>query len=344
MYNGIKVLDVHGHVSPPFGGLGAWLMMMLGSNGPMPDLMSSRGQSTAARFGLARADIDAPAAEHVNVLDVRDIDVQMIGPRPFLSLGWMEDHLLPHWARAVNDIIAQQVALYPKRFVGACQLPQDARAPDTKHVLDELSRCVADYGFAAAYVSPDPTGRRDGAGMDDPYWYPLYERCVELDVPIIVHGTNCLDKRLRRVPNNYQLAFVAEQYWAAQVLSHSDVFTRFQSLRIMICHCGGALNRFMSTDPHLSQQDLTANLFYDTCAHDLIFLEAAIRQRGVPSMCFGTEAPGSGGALRPDTGRPADDLVPVLAAFTFLSDADRVAILHENPLRLAPGLRAALGQ
>ena len=340
MYNDVRVLDVHGHVSPPFGGLETWLTFMLGSNGPMPDLMSAPGQAVAARYGLGRDDMVAPAAEHVKVLDVRNIDVQLIGPRPFLTFGWMEDHLLAPWARAVNDVIAQQCALHPDRFVGACQLPQDAHAADTRHVLDELDRCVNDYGFAAAYVSPDPTGRRDGAGMDEPYWYPLYERCAELDVPIIVHGTNCLDKRLRRVPNNYQLGFVAEQYWAGQVLSHSDVFSRYPGLRVMICHCGGALNRFMPSDPHLSQQDLSANLFYDTCAHDLVFLEAAIRQRGVPVMCFGTEAPGSGGAIRPESGRPADDLVAVLAEFSFLTEADRVAIFHDNPLRLVPGLKA----
>jgi hypothetical protein len=96
----------------------------------------------------------------------------------------------------------------------------------------------------------------------------------------------------------------------------------------------------MPTDPHLSQKDLRANLFYDTCAHDLVFLEAAIKQRGIESMCFGTEAPGSGGALRPETGRPADDLVPVLEGFGFLSDGDRRAIFHENPVRLVPGLKA----
>jgi hypothetical protein len=124
------------------------------------------------------------------------------------------------------------------------------------------------------------------------------------------------------------------------VLSHSDVFSRFPGLRVLICHCGGALNRFMPTDPHLSQQDLRANLFYDTCAHDLVFLEAAIKQRGVASMCFGTEAPGSGGALRPDTGRPADDLVPVLEGFAFLTDDDRRAIVHDNPITLVPALKA----
>ena len=34
------------------------------------------------------------------------------------------------------------------------------------------------------------------------------------------------------------------------------------------------------------------------------------------------------------------DLVPVLEGFGFLSDEDRRAIFHENPVRLVPGLKA----
>jgi predicted TIM-barrel fold metal-dependent hydrolase len=140
------------------------------------------------------------------------------------------------------------------------------------------------------------------------------------------------------VPHNYQLGFLTEQYLAVQFLSHGDVFERFPALRIVVCHCGGALNRFIPTDPHIAQKDLSANLFYDTCGYDEIFLSAAIRQRGVSQMCFGTEAPGSGRAVRPETGRTCDDLVPVIDSFDFLSDQDKITIFHENPARVVPGL------
>ncbi|MBO0825726.1 MAG: amidohydrolase family protein, partial [Actinobacteria bacterium] len=79
-------------------------------------------------------------------------------------------------------------------------------------------------------------------------------------------------------------------------------------------------------------------LFYDTCGYDLIFLEAAIRQRGVGRMVFGSEAPGSGRAVRPETGRTSDDLVPVIGDFAFLSEDDKKKIFNENPARVVPGL------
>jgi predicted TIM-barrel fold metal-dependent hydrolase len=334
VYQNVRVLDVHGHVSVPFAA-NSFLVLMMGANTPMP---SPVGQDRAGPAGVTAEDFRAAALGHVKYMDERNIDVQIIGPRPFLMLGWMEPHLLPAWTRYVNDMIHQQCAMFPDRFLGAAMLPQVSDAPDLSGCIDELNRCVGELGFAAAYVSPDPAGRRTTPGMHEPYWYPLYARAQELGIPLIVHGTNSLDPRYRVVPHNYQLGFVTEQYLAGQFLSHGDVFDRFPGLRVILCHCGGSLDRFIPTDHHIAQKDLSENLFYDTCAYDLHFLEAAIKQRGVPRMLFGTEAPGSGRAVRPETGRTSDDLVPVIGSFDFLTEEDKIKIFNENPARVVPAL------
>jgi predicted TIM-barrel fold metal-dependent hydrolase len=334
MYNGVPVLDVHGHVSVP-ASANAFLVLMMGSNTAME---SPVGQEAAGPARVTVADFRAAAEGHVRYMDERNIDVQVIGPRPFLMMGWMQPHLLPAWTRYVNDMIHQQCTMFPDRFLGACMLPQDSAAPDLSGCLDELNRCVSEYGFVAAYVSPDPAGRRTTPGMHEPYWYPLYARAQELGIPLIVHGTNSLDPRFAVVPHNYQLGFLTEQYLAGQFLSHGDVFDRFPELKVIICHCGGALDRFIPTDHHIAQKDLSENLFFDTCGYDMNFLEAAIKQRGVPRMVFGTEAPGSGRAVRPETGRTSDDLVPVIDGFGFLTEDDKLAIFHHNPAKVIPAL------
>jgi predicted TIM-barrel fold metal-dependent hydrolase len=112
------------------------------------------------------------------------------------------------------------------------------------------------------------------------------------------------------------------------------VFELFPRLKIVICHGGGALNRFIPTDHHIAQKDLSKNLFYDCCAYDVDFLTAAIKQRGVDQMMFGTESPGSGGAVRPNTGRASDDLFPVIESLEFLSTGDKLKIFHKNPLKV----------
>jgi predicted TIM-barrel fold metal-dependent hydrolase len=334
VYNNVRVLDVHGHVSVPFSA-NSFLVLMMGSNTPMA---SPIGQDKAGPAGVTQEDFRVAALGHAKYMDDRNIDVQIIGPRPFLMLGWMEPHLLPAWTRYVNDMIHQQCQMVPDRFLGAAMLPQHSDAPDLSNCLDELNRCVTELGFAAAYVSPDPGGRRTTPGMHEAYWYPLYARVQELGIPLIVHGTNALDPRFRVVPHNYQLGFYTEQYLAGQFLSHGDVFERFPELKVIICHCGGGLDRFIPTDPHIAQKDLSENLFYDTCAYDLNFLEAAIKQRGVPRLLFGTEAPGSGRAVRPETGRTSDDLVPIIGAFDFITEDDKIKIFNENPARVVPAL------
>jgi predicted TIM-barrel fold metal-dependent hydrolase len=253
-------------------------------------------------------------------------------------MGFMAPHLLPCWSEYVNDQIAKQVELFPERFVGAVSLPMDSDAEDTSHVLPELDRCVTEYGFQAVYVGPDPKGLRTTPGMNERWWDPLYERCQTLGTPIIVHGTNNQDPRHAPLPANYQIGFLMEQYLANQLLSHTDVFKRFPELRVVICHCGGALDRFIKTDMHIGQEDYSNNLFYDTCAYDLVYLEAAIRQRGVNRMLFGSEAPGSGDAIRPETGRSSDYLVEEIAKLDFLTEDDRIAMMNRNVVRVFPGL------
>ena len=340
MYNGLKVLDVHGHVNSPEVAR-AFGLTMLASNYPSASPLSAspREGRGGGRRGRGRDYSDevfeSAAQEHADYLSERNIDVQIIGPRPYTMLGWMEPHLLPAWCSFTNDTIAKQAGFYPERFFGAAMLPQVSEEPDLSSCIPEIERCVGEYGFVAVYASPDPSGRRLTPGMHERYWDPLYERCQRLHLPIIVHGTNMLDPRFRAFSANYQLGFVIEQFLATHFLSNSDVFDRYPELKVLICHCGGALNRFIRTG---RERDTSKNLFFDSCSYEINLLEAAIKKRGVDQVCFGSEAPGSGGAIRPDTGRTSDDMVPVIDSFSFLSAEDKAKIFNHNAARVFPGL------
>jgi predicted TIM-barrel fold metal-dependent hydrolase len=324
MYNGTKVLDVHGHVSTP-PEFFAYAALLLAANSPVRALQ------------IPDEKLAASTANHLKVLDERNVDVQLVGPRPFAQFLWARPHVQAAWARATNDTIARVSQLHPDRLLGMAHLPQHSEI-DTSNCVAELERCVKELGFVGAYIDPDPGGEQKTPGLHESYWYPLYEAAQRLDVPLMVHPTGTQDRRVEVIPHNYQIASVVEEYIATQLLSRTDVFERFPGLRVIVCHCGGSLDRWIKTDPHLGQRDLSRNLFFDTCAHDEGFLSAAINQRGVDQMLFGTEAPGSGGALRPETGRPADDLVPVIGGLPGLSDDDKLKIFNTNAKRVFPQL------
>ena len=341
MYNGTKVLDVHSHIrwhraAPTF------MNSLMSSMTAMPSPIAGGKSSTTP--GYTDEEFAGAAERHAKYLDERNIDIQILGPHPVEVNGWMEPHIFLSWTRYVNDAIFKICQARPDRWVGACQLPQYAHMPDTSNCIEELERCVKEYGFVATYVTPDVTGRRDTPGMHEPYWYPLYEKCQELDIPIIVHGTDGLDPRYRVMNQNYQLAFATEQFLTTQFLRWGDQFQRFPELRVMVCHMGGGLDRFIKESNLLNpSNDTTKNLFFDSCAYDVDYLTAAIKQRGVNQVCFGVEAPGSGGTVRPETGKTSDDMVPIISGLDFLSEQDKLDIFHNNPARVFPGLAKAAG-
>ncbi len=326
MHNGYKVVDVHGHMTTPpqFRG----------------HLAGMVAQNTAGwgKLDISDEELEAAQGRHLKVMDERNIDLQLLGPRPIAMWHWLRPFLQDDWCTKTNDVIARICKLHPDRFVGMAQLPQN-RDRDTRSCIPEFERCVKELGFVGGYVNPDPGADKQTPGMADEYWYPIYEKSQELDAPLMVHPSMSHDPRIEHIPANYQMNNYTEEFLAMHILGHSKVFEIFPRLKILICHCGGALNRFIPTDPHNSQTDLKNNLYYDACAYDKDFLAAAIKQRGVDQMCFGTEAPGSGGAKRPDTGRPSDDLVPVIDSLEFLTADDKEKIFHKNPLKVFPRVK-----
>lgn len=320
MYNGYKVVDVHGHMTTP---------------APFRQFLAETvAQNTPGRkLEMTDEQLENAQQRHLKFMDERNIDIQLIGPRPIAMWHWMRPFLQDFWCRTVNDVIARIVKLHPDRFRGMAQLPQN-KEKDTRNCVAELERCVKELGFVGAYLNPDPAGDKQTPGVHEEYWHPLYEKAVELEVPLMVHPSITYDRRLEIIPSNYQMNNYLEEFVAMQLYSHSNVFKAFPKLKIVICHCGGGLNRFIPTDKHVGQGDFSKNLFYDCCCYDVHYLEAAIKQRGVDQMLFGTESPGSGGAIRPDNGRASDDLIPVLDEVSFLSAEDKKKIFQTNPLKV----------
>ena len=93
----------------------------------------------------------------------------------------------PHWSRVCNDLIHRVCTLYPENFVGVCQLPQSPGVPP-QNCIAELERCVE--GARLRRLQPEPGSVRrllEEPPLTDRWWYPLYEKMVELDVPAMVH-------------------------------------------------------------------------------------------------------------------------------------------------------------
>jgi predicted TIM-barrel fold metal-dependent hydrolase len=192
------------------------------------------------------------------------------------------------------------------------------------HLVPEFERAINELELIGATLNPDPGSDRRAPGVNDPYWYPLYEASINLDAPLTVHASSSKGPRITILSRNYQYNFVTEESLATELSEQSDVFKRYPELKNIVCHCGGSLSRFIpraepsgvqgggsagltmggGPDYGAVEHDPKNNLFFDTCAYDSGYLALAFKQRGVSQMMFGTEAPGSGtGALNPETAR-----------------------------------------
>ena len=338
MFNGRKVIDVHGHVSAPMS-MYTPLLSMLGGNMALPSLVKVGPMPPILPYDMA--DLEPMCEYHLQRLDERQIDVQLLGPRTLLQFGWLPAHIMDAYVELTNDLIEAQCKLAPDRFLGAAMLPQQAAAPDAHHMIHELDRCVLELGFVAAYLSPDPTGKRDSPGLNSHYWDPLFERAVQLDIPLVVHASSSRDPRAEDVFLGFQIGVASEQFIASESLMRGHVFEHHPELRLLVCYGGGSPTPYPESSRG-GAGELDGKLFFDTCSYDPIFLEAVIRQRGAGNMCFGTEVPSASIPTHIEDGKRADDLVPVIDGFDWLSEAEKDIIFHDNALRFCPALARLL--
>jgi predicted TIM-barrel fold metal-dependent hydrolase len=334
------IIDVHGHLSAP-PELYAYRSILL----------ASRGYHGKGNPGISDERMRQGVQRHLDLLKGVGTQVQFISPRPFQLMHSEEPPAIVRWwVEANNDLIARHCKAFPDVFQGVCGLPQTPSG-SIQPCVEELERCVTEHGFVGCLINPDPT---EGTGvmptLDDEYWYPLYAKMVELDVPALVHSTACKNPR-----ESYSAHFITEESIAVLNLCkpESRVFSDFPNLRIIVSHGGGSVpyqigrwraHRFREQEHDQSLENFDQSLrrlYYDTVLYNQESLDFLFRMIGTDRCLFGTENPGSGSSKDPATGAWLDDLKPVIEGISWLRPDDRNRIFEENARAVFPRFRVA---
>ena len=136
-----------------------------------------------------------------------------------------------------NDLIHRVCKLYPKNFAPVCQLPQSPGVSPA-NCIAELERCVKELGFIGCNLNPDPSGGWwKEPPLTDRWWYPLYEKMVELDVPAMVHVSSSCNPTFHFTGAHY----INADTTAFMQLIQGDLFKDFPTLKLVIPHGGGAV-------------------------------------------------------------------------------------------------------
>ena len=323
------IIDCHGHVSPP-AELGAFKASILSHRGEHGRRMPEVSDDEILRYANKK---EMGPCGHLDMLKLVKTDMQLISPRPFQMMHSVKPGRLVHWyTEETNNLIARTVGLLPDRFFGIAGLPLVAGDP-IETVLPELERAVKQLGFRGCLLNPDPyeNSGQEAPRLGDRYWYPLYEKLCELDLPAHIHAASSQSER-----TPYTLHFINEESIAVLGLVDSNVFKDFPALKIVVSHGGGAIpyqiGRFQSAAARKGYDFLEGmrKLYYDTVLYSEESLQLLIKTVGADRCLFGAECPGVGSTIDPKTGRTRDDIRPLIEGFDWLSEADKRAIFEGN--------------
>src|SRR5262245_11951324 len=323
------VIDSHGHITAP-DSLYVYKSGLLSHRGA-----HGRGSPGATDDDIIKA-LNSPVhggSSHLEQLKEAGTDMQLISPRPYQMMHSENPKLVQWYTEETNNLIARQAKLFPKVFRGVCGLPQSPGV-SPKSVLPYLERCVKEQGFIGCLLNPDP-GECSGVEtppLGDRYWYPLYEKLVELDIPAHIHSAGCRSERL-----TYSLHFINEESIAVVSLLNSTVFSDFPSLKILVSHGGGAIPyqvaRFDASALRRGTERFSEKmrkLYFDTVLYSRDALELLFKTVGPDRCLFGTERPGVGTVKDPKTGTWLDETRHIIEGFEWLSTADKKMIFEDN--------------
>ncbi|MGK0297175.1 MAG: OH-DDVA meta-cleavage compound hydrolase [Gammaproteobacteria bacterium] len=324
------IIDCHAHISSPpeLKAYHEWLIITGGREGKCDPEISD----TAIR--MAMNNNSSGRISHLDGIKNAGISTQLLSPRPNQMMHNQKPSEIVKWYTQVsNDLVYRYTQLWPEKFLGIASLPQMSGEP-VDEAVSELRRCVNELGFRGCILNPDPY---ENSGPEPPplwdeYWYPIYNTLCELDLPCHIHGTGSPSSR-----EYYNHYYIHEESIAVLAFLCSDIFENFPTLKVVASHGGGSIpfqiGRYIASERSHKQRDFRERLnlmFFDTVLHDPASVELLIKVVGAKNCLFGTEWPGLGSVIDPDSGRVMDNLAPDIQKFSWLSDDEIEAILWKN--------------
>ena len=337
------IIDCHGHYTTAPAPLEDWRRRQIAA------LADPGRKPLEVDFDISDDQIrESIEKNQLPIQKARGVDLTIFSPRA----GGMAHHYgnettSRHWTQACNDMIHRVCTLYPENYVGVCQLPQSPGVSPENSVA-ELERCVNELGFIGCNLNPDPS---DGYWTDPPltdrYWYPLYEKLCELDVPAMVHVSMSCNPVFHGTGAHY----LNGDTTAFMQFIQADLFKEFPTLKMIIPHGGGAVpyhwGRYRGLAQDMKRPPLTElmkNVYFDTCVYHRPGMELLLSIVPEDNVLFASEIVGAVRGIDPETGFHYDDTKRYIDAIEWLSPAQRAKIYSGNAAKVYPRLKAHLAR
>ena len=272
-------------------------------------------------------------SQRIDAMDARGIDVQALSVNTY----W--------WYSADRDTARQIVAVHDEGLAKWCDAHRDRfvalssvalQFPDL--AAEQLEHAVKNLGARGASIGGHVDGEPPSAPKYDPFW----RKAEELNVPVFMHPNNALNiAREGALEGSGGLGnIVGNPLETTVFLSHmifEGTLDRFPKLKVCAAHGGGYLPSYLGRTevacdvrddarcankrkPHEYLQD---QVVVDSMVFSSEGLRHLVAETGVSQVVYGSDIPYNW----PDT-------IDLIAQAPFLSDADKIAILGGNLMKL----------
>ena len=166
---------------------------------------------------------------------------------------------------SANNLVYDAIQMYPGKFYGMAFVNPGFR----DEALREVERCVKELGFVGVKLYHQYF-------MDDPTQFPLVEKCIELDVPILMHCGHGTGPTAR-----------VNQPRCSDGVHMANIAKRYPEGTFIMAHTGGGGDWRWS----LKAIEDCPNVYLDIAGsvHDRPQVEEAYRYVGVDRMLFATD-------------------------------------------------------
>ncbi|MHA7879593.1 MAG: amidohydrolase family protein [Saccharospirillum sp.] len=335
------IIDCHGHYTTAPAELGEYREKQKSELKQDPGFQTSKGILNITDDQIR----ESIQNNQLKLQQERGTDLTIFSPRA----SWMGHHLGNEstsvaWTEHCNDLIRRVCDLFPKNFAPVAQLPQSPNVkPDA--VVRELERTVNEMGFIGCNLNPDPSG---GFWKDKPlhdkFWYPIYEKMSELNIPAMIHVSGACHECFHTTSSYYLSADTT----AFVHLMMSDLFKDFPDLKFIIPHGGGAVpyhwGRFrgIAQDQGLGdlEERVLNNIYFDTCVYHQEGIDLLLDVIPTKNILFASEMIGAVRGIDPRTGHYYDDTKRYIDGNTKLSAEEKQMIFEGNTRAVFPRLKA----
>ena len=211
------------------------------------------------RQGTSHVDLEKLESQ-LQVLDLFGVN-RIVVSRP---LGQYR-HCTPEQCFETNNMVSEAVRLHPDRISGMAFINPGYHDA----AMAELERCVKDLGFVGVKLYHHYF-------MDDPVQFALVEKCIELDIPILIHSGHvtdpCTTKMQPRISDGVHMANIARRYPEANFI---------------MGHIGGGGDWQWSIKAIAD----TPNVYADMggSVHDRPLIEESVKYLGADRILFATD-------------------------------------------------------